>query len=410
LAPVWLDAPALRRLFAALGAPRLDVRAVGGSVRDALLGRDRPDSEIDLGTPEPPAAVIERLAAAGVRTIPTGLDHGTVTAVVDGRSFEITSLRRDTACDGRHAAVEFTADWHEDARRRDFTFNAMSLMPDGTLHDDHGGIADLRAGSVRFVGDPADRIREDYLRILRLFRFQAHVGRAPLDEATLAACRAHRDGLARLSAERVQSELAKLLSAADPAPAVAAMHACAVLERLLPVADGGERLARLIAAESAAARADAPWLRRLAALIAPGTATMVADRLKLSNADRAQLDRLAAAEPVVTPATPPPALRRALHDAGAEVIRDRALLAWAAQPDLDRPTPAPAWRVLLGVIDAWTPALLPVGGSDVLALGIPPGPRVGRLLAEMLDWWLAADRRPDRAALLAELARRAAVP
>src|SRR5579871_5681187 len=184
LHPVWLSAPELTRLFAALGAPAVDVRCVGGSVRDAVLGRDRVDSEIDIGTPEPPDRVIARLAEARIKAIPTGLDHGTVTAVVEGRAFEITSLRRDTACDGRHAAVEFTTDWHEDVRRRDFTMNAMSLGPGGALYDDHDGVADARAGRVRFVGDPDDRIQEDYLRILRLFRFTALYGRTPIDSPT----------------------------------------------------------------------------------------------------------------------------------------------------------------------------------------------------------------------------------
>ena len=259
--PVWRNDPKLARLFAALGAPTVDVRAVGGCVRDAVMERDRPDSEIDIGTPEPPDAVTKRLEDAGLRALPTGIAHGTVTALVEGRTFEITSLRRDTACDGRHAAVEFTTDWQEDARRRDFTFNAMSLTPKGVLHDDHDGVADARAGRVRFVGDPADRIQEDYLRILRLFRFAALYGRRPIDEATLAACRAHKSGLARLSAERVQTELAKLLAAVDPTAAVAQMRSVGVFAEILPLDDNEGMLRNLIAIEQGANAADRAWLR-----------------------------------------------------------------------------------------------------------------------------------------------------
>src|SRR4051812_43644908 len=188
-------------LFAALGAPDLDVRFVGGCVRNAIIGR--PIADFDIGTPEPPTVVLKRLARAGIRAIPTGIEHGTVTAVVGKQSYEITSLRRDTACDGRHAAVEFTTDWEEDARRRDFTINAMSLKPDGTLFDYHGGFEDARAGRVRFVGEPADRIQEDYLRILRLFRFFAWYGREEIDTATLNAVGMLKGGLTRLSAERI---------------------------------------------------------------------------------------------------------------------------------------------------------------------------------------------------------------
>ncbi len=402
LTPAWLQAPEVQRIFAALGAPEVDVRAVGGAVRDAVMGRDRVDSEIDIGTPEVPDEVIARLQSAKLKVVPTGLSHGTVTAVVNGRPFEITSLRSDTATDGRHAVVEFTEDWHEDARRRDFTFNAMSMDVDGTVHDDHGGVADAKAGRVRFVGNASDRIQEDYLRVLRLFRFQALYGRAPIDAETLAACGANVGGLAQLSAERVQAELAKMLGAPSPYESVAQMQATGVLRAVLPVRDDAQRLARLQGIERDAAIVDHGWLRRLAALIAPDDADPVADQLKLSNAERALLLRLSAPAPVILPEVPPAVLARALHELGAALVRDRALLAWAAQPNPS----AESWRQLLAAIAAWTPKPLPVGGADVLALGVTPGPRVGAELEEMLAWWLAQDRAPDRAAALAELKSR----
>lgn len=402
LTPAWLQAPEVRRIFDALGAPEVDVRAVGGAVRDTVMGRDRVDSEIDIATPEVPDEVIARLQSAKLKVVPTGLSHGTVTAVVNGRPFEITSLRRDTATDGRHAVVEFTEDWHEDARRRDFTFNAMSMDADGVVHDDHGGVEDAKAGRVRFVGNASDRIQEDYLRVLRLFRFQALYGRAPIDAETLAACGANVGGLAHLSAERVQAELAKMLGAPSPYESVAQMQATGVLRAVLPVRDDAQRFARLQQIERDAAIADHGWLRRLAALIAPDDADPVADHLKLSNADRALLLRLCAPAPILGPETPPAVRARALHELGAALVRDRALLAWAAQPNPS----AESWRALLAAIAGWTPKPLPVGGADVLALGVTPGPRVGAVLEEMLAWWLAQDRAPDRAAALAELKSR----
>ncbi len=402
LTPKWLAEPEVQRIFTALGAPEIDARAVGGAVRDAVMGRDRGDSEIDLATPEEPDEVIARLQNANLRVVPTGLSHGTVTAVVGKRTFEITSLRRDTATDGRHAVVEFTEDWHEDARRRDFTFNAMSMERDGTVHDDHGGMEDAKAGRVRFVGATADRIQEDYLRVLRLFRFQALYGRTPIDADILSACRAHAAGLARLSAERVQAELAKMLGAPSPYQAVAQMQEAGVLDRVLPVRDGGAQFARLEGVEHAAHVADAAWLRRLAALVDGADARAVADALKLSNADRAALVQLTM-DQSITPDLPPAALRRALYDLETAVVRNRALLAWTRAP---YPRGMERWQALLKTIADWVPTSLPLSGGDVLALGVAPGPRVGTLLEELLTWWLAREPAPDRAAALAELQSR----
>ncbi len=375
--PDPLNKPQTQRLLTVLGAPAVDVRFVGGSVRNAVL--DRPIADVDIGTPDIPTRVLERLEAAGVKAVPTGIDHGTITAIVDGTPFEITTLRRDTACDGRHAAVEFTTDWQEDARRRDFTMNAMSLRSDGTLFDDFNGVDDAKAGRVRFVGDAGDRIQEDYLRILRLFRFFAQYGRAPIDSATLDACRTHAAGMARLSAERVQQELSKLLAAADPLPAVNAMFAADVMRHVLPAARDSQTLASLLKIEPSTPAFPPHWIRRLAALVS------VADHLKLSNADRERLKRIGDQTPITTAKE----LHRALYRWGAPIVVDRLLLSNTT--------------AFLKEAAAWTDKTLPVGGADVLALGIAPGPRVGELLASVETWWIDADFKPARDEVLEHL-------
>lgn len=386
-----MTAPAVTRVLRALDAGNVDVRFVGGAVRNAVMGLAV--TEIDLATPDIPTRIMEKLAAAGLKVVPTGLDHGTVMAVADGEPFEITALRKDTACDGRHAAVEFTTDWREDARRRDFTFNAMSLRPDGLVFDDHGGWEDAKAGRVVFAGAPADRIQEDYLRILRLFRFFAWYGRVPLDAGTLQACRDHAGGLDRLSGERVQQELSKLLQAPSPFEAVALMADTGILARILPEARDIAPLKNLVALEK-----EADWLRRLAVLLPDDAAHAVADRLKLSNAARDRLVALTSASNVGE-RMDPQALRRALYHDGAALVTDRALLAWARSP---APDPGP-WRALLEEAAAWTPKTLPVGGADVLGFGAKPGPAVGRLLTAVEDWWIGAGFAPSRHETLAQL-------
>ncbi len=381
------------RLFQALGAPHRDVRFVGGIVRNRLLGE--PLGDVDIGTPDTPDVVMGRLKDAGFKAIPTGIAHGTVTAVDGGLTYEITTLRRDTACDGRHAAVEFTDDWAEDARRRDFTINAMSLAPDGTLFDYHGGLMDAQAGKVRFVGDPADRIQEDYLRILRLFRFQARYGRSDIDNATLEAVRAHAKGLALLSAERIARELEKLLAARNPAPVVGVMTTTGVLAEILPEARTGPALARLMAREHETPM-PADWLRRLAVLLPEDTGAAAA-RLRLSHADGARLALLGAHEPVLNAGTPHLDLARALYRLGQAAVIDRLLIAWAKDGD------DPAWKVQLARANAWTDKPFPIGGADVLALGFPRGPKVGELLRAVEEWWIVGGFSADRDALLAYL-------
>jgi poly(A) polymerase len=392
----WIQAPDTRAVIDALTRDGGQARFVGGCVRDALLGRDVQD--IDIATPDPPEAVMRRLERAGIRAIPTGIAHGTVTAVVDGRHFEITTLRRDVETDGRHARVAFTDDWQEDAARRDFTINALSADPDGTLHDPFGGIDDLLAGRVRFVGDPEARIREDVLRLLRFFRFHAWYGQGEPDAAALQACARLASLLPTLSGERVAAEMARLLLALDPASAVASMRDHDILQRILPELSEVERLRVLVLIEDGIGDRDA--IRRMAALLPREAvpALAVATRLRLSNADRDRLVAMAAPPLAVTPPLDERACRRALHRLGAPLFRDLVLLDWA-----DTAGDATRHRALLAGAESWTPVALPVKGQDLLDLGVPPGPEVGRLLAEIEQWWEEGDYRATRAACLARL-------
>ena len=407
----WMAAPETRSVVAALTAKGAEVRFVGGCVRDAILGRAVKD--IDIATHDPPEKVMALLAAAGIEAIPTGIAHGTVTAVVGRRHFEITTLREDVETYGRRAKVAFTDDWTADAARRDLTINAMFLAPDGTLHDPFGGLADLEAGRVRFVGDARMRIKEDVLRLLRFFRFYAHYGRPPPDADALAACRELAPLLPTLSGERVAGETLKLLAAPDPASTVELMIGHGVLAHALPDADGVARLRALVTVEAIGPGADA--LRRLAALIDPakgaGGASAAAERLRLSNAERERLVALVAPEIAVAADMPVKAVRRALYRVGAARFHDLALLAWAAEIAAAGPSPRPAddpgvrgdWRALIAAAEAWTPKAFPVKGRDALDLGVPAGPKVGALLAALEAWWIEEDFRPDRAACLRKL-------
>lgn len=383
--PGFLADPALRAVLAALP----EARVVGGAVRDALLGL--PVADVDLATARRPEEVIAALREAGLGMAPTGLAHGTVTAITGGRGFEVTTLRHDVATDGRHAVVAFTDDWQADAARRDFTLNALSMSPDGAVFDYWGGIADLRAGRVRFVGNPAARIAEDYLRILRFFRFLARYGREPPDAATLAAIRAAVPGLARLAPERVWKELAGLLAAPDPAPAVALMAELGVLTAALGSETAPARLAHLVAAG-----APADPLLRLAAL-AEGDLAALAARLRLSTAERARLVALRAG-PAPAPEAVDGDLRRMLAELDPRL--DIAVLigrVWLAD-DGD-----PRWAALRARLAAVPRPVFPLAGRDAVRLGVPPGPRVGVLLAAVRDWWLAGGCTADAAACRARL-------
>jgi poly(A) polymerase len=382
--PAFLAEPALVAVMAALP----EARVVGGAVRDVLAGRDV--GEIDLATPRTPEQVTEELRAAGIRVVPTGLEHGTITAVVNGRGFEVTTLRRDVATDGRHAVVAFTDDWRADAARRDFTINAMSLTGSGEVFDYFGGISDLGAGIVRFVGDPATRIAEDYLRILRYFRFFARFGGRPADPVALVAIRAAVPGIARLSVERVWNELARILSAPDPRAAIGLMAELGVLAAVVPEGADPVLLARLI-------MADAPIdpLLRLAALLTGDPAALAA-RLRLSAIDR---DRLAAlrADPVPRPDDDDAMLRRLLADEPRAVLIDRTWLAGGSAQESN------ALRTRLATMPL---PVFPLEGRDLLGLGEPEGPRVGALLRSVRQWWLEGGCVADKDACIAVLARR----
>lgn len=389
----WMSASGAREVVAALTVDGADVRFVGGCVRDAAADRDV--SDIDIATPEHPEQVLARLKAAAIKAIPTGLKHGTVTAVVDGQPFEITTLRHDVETDGRHAVVDFTDDWEADARRRDFTMNAMSLTPDGVLFDYAGGLADLEAGHVRFMGAAEDRIREDVLRLLRFYRFFAHYGRGDPDAQAIAACRALAPLLPGLSAERVRTELLKLLAAPDPAPVVEQMRGDGVLTQILPEAEPADRLAALAKLEI---KADP--VRRLATLLPLDRDILaeVAARLRLSNRDRDRLVAIAVAAPGFTPPGDDKARRATLYRLGHEVFED---LIWLDAAD-GRTDPANL-AAHLAAAETWRRPVLPVNGEDLIAAGLEKGPAVGEALKSLEEIWIESDFQAGKAVLLAAL-------
>lgn len=355
------------------------------------------------------------LERAGIRAIPTGIDHGTVTAVIpdDGGNthFEITTLRRDVQTDGRHAHVEFDADWNTDAARRDFTINALFCTPDGRIYDPFGGLADLGSGRIRFVGDAMKRVDEDALRILRYFRIYAHYGTPPPDIPALAACRAQAGKLTTLSGERVANELLRLLEADDPTPVLLLMHGERVLEHILPEAQDFGRLRVLTFLDTRGIlrpRIGLDRLRRLASLLPADAnfAATVAQRLKLSNAHAERLVAMAAPDELPDPSGGVVKARRLLYRIGADLMIDLVLLAWAGRRAVEarRGGNNDQWIELIDAALAWQPVHLPVGGGDVLARGIAPGPRVGEVLAEVERWWIEGDFKADRDEALMRLA------
>ncbi|MBV8119792.1 MAG: CCA tRNA nucleotidyltransferase [Alphaproteobacteria bacterium] len=404
--PPWMVEPSTRAVLDALAAGAVEARFVGGVVRNALLGlstggRAGTDIDIDLATPAPPKRVIELLEHRGIKVIPIGLDHGTVTAIPAAqpgepvRHFEITTLRRDVETYGRRARVAFDADWAADAARRDFTINAIYLSPEGVIDDPTGGLADLRARRVRFVGDPAIRIAEDVLRILRYYRFEARFGAGKGDPQARAACRAAAQLLLSLSAERVARELIRLLETADPRAALRMMADDGVLAVILPEARRLDRLQRMIEIEP-----EPDPLRRLAAVIAVDAAAVqvLSDRLRFANAWRVRLRGLVPPWPF-DPNGDDVTQRRALYRFGADRYRDLALLQTA-----EGVVSSGQLAGILALAGDWTPPMFPLTGRDVTALGISPGPRVGTLLDAVERWWEAADFAPDRTQCLTRLA------
>jgi poly(A) polymerase len=395
----WMLSAETRQVVDALAAEGAEARFVGGCVRDAVLGRAVKD--IDIATPLVPAEATRLLEAAGIKVVPTGIDHGTVTAVVAHRPYEITTLRRDVETYGRRARVAFTDDWQADAARRDFTMNALSCRPNGEIFDYFGGLKDLRQGRVRFVGAAEERIREDVLRLLRFYRFLAHYGRGTPDAAARKACRAMAGQLPGLSAERLRDETLKLLRAPAPHDVLVLMHNDRVLAAYLPQASEIERLARVVAIErrfGVRVRAGDP-IRRLAALLRdPARAGEVALRLRFSNKDRARLEAMRDDAEFAPPADER-AIRRDCYRHGPELLVDRALLYWAERGAPDNA----ALERILDAVEGWEPPALPVNGEDVLALGVPTGEAVGSALRQVEEWWIGEDFRPGRDETLARL-------
>jgi len=389
----WLNSPATTAVFDALeaaGGPDC-ARFVGGSVRNALVGR--PVDDFDVATRLKPEDAMAALKKAGLKVVPTGLAHGTVTAVSEKKPYEITTLRRDVETDGRRAVVAFTDDWAEDAARRDFRLNALYADRTGAIFDPTGqGVTDALAGRVVFVGDPRIRIEEDYLRILRFFRFFAWYGRSAPDAEGLAACAAHAEGLTRLSAERVSKELLKLLAAPDPRPAVHAMRDAGVLTRLFSA------VSDLASFDAISASSDDAVLR-LSALLPddPAAVSGIARGLRLPKAMELRLAE--AAEGPLDPATDARTLRALIYRLGAQAVRDRVQRGAAVRLGSDT-------TQALELIDTWPVPRLPVGGRDLTKLGLDPSPAHGRILKAFEAEWIAEDFPTDgHQARLTRLAR-----
>jgi poly(A) polymerase len=395
----WLRSGPAARVLALLNGDGAEARVVGGAVRNALLGI--PVSDIDIATTALPAEVIRRAKTAGVKSVPTGIEHGTVTLVVDAQPFEVTTLRQDIETFGRKAKVAFGTDWGRDAERRDFTINGLSVDADGAVHDYVGGLSDIAAKRVRFIGDPDLRIVEDYLRILRFFRIHAAYGVGEPDRAGYLACIRGCAGLANLSAERVRMEVRKLMIAQGAAVAVAAMADGGLL---LPIFGGVAYtgpFAAMISAERAL-RLEPSAIRRLGALAVAVTedARRLATRLRLTNNETKVLDsmghrwwRMAGMDEARA--------RRRLYRLGAERYRDRLMLAWSREGQEGREASSAAWRELATLPERWSAPKFPLKAADFVARGIDAGPALGHVLGLAEDAWLAADFPVDEPALKA---------
>ncbi len=395
--PPWMREPATLSVVEALRGGGRSARFVGGCVRDTLLGR--PVQDVDIATPEPPANVLKLLGDAGMKVIPTGLDHGTVTAVSDGHHFEITTLRADVETYGRHARVAFTDDWEADAWRRDFTVNALYADPDGTVYDPTGGLRDLDDRRIRFVGNPDQRIEEDALRLLRFFRFHALYGKGEPDAEALAACAAAAEKVGILSGERVSAELQRLLSAPDPVPVVTVMAETGVLDHVIENVGPVAPLAATVRVETQ--RREVDPLRRAAVLLLgkKPAAERLAARLRLSRAKSKRLVAIAGDGFAVDPGTDDLALRHLLFHYGHDRLADRIIVNWAMTAGAD----TAEWEALLARAAGLAVPRFPLRGADALDLGVPPGPIVGDILDEVAAWWEDGDFNADRAAALAHL-------
>jgi len=381
----WLRAPGLAKVFAAIAAAGGEARVAGGAVRNALMGL--PVSEIDLATTLPPEKVTAACQAHGLHVHPTGIAHGTVTVVADHRPYEVTTLRHDVETDGRRARVAFHDDWREDARRRDFTMNALYCDARGKIYDFTDGYGDILRKRIIFVGRPAARIAEDHLRILRFFRFHARFGRGAPDGDGLAACRRQAKNLGKLSAERIHQELLKLLAAPGAVATLRIMAREKILRRVIPHTEDWRVIARL----------PADPVLRLAVLAADPDG--LRQRLRLSNREAQRIAALVAAPPP-TPRLRPGERRAILYRLGAETWGDAVHLAWARSAAVGD---EPAWRRLLTLPRRWPIPVFPVTGHDLMARGVAAGPELGLKLRQLEDWWIAMDFKPGKMELLNRL-------
>jgi len=404
----WLKDESLQRLLAVLAGDGEAARVVGGAVRNTLLGQEV--SDIDIATTCLPELTLQRAIGAGFKAVPTGIDHGTITVMAHGRPFEVTTLRADIETDGRHAEVAYGRDWQVDANRRDFTMNALYVEADGTIIDLVGGLADVETRTLRFIGDPEQRIREDYLRILRFFRFFAWYGKGRPESEGLKACARLKDGLTRLSAERIWSELKKLLSAPDPSRALLWMRQAGVLTAVLPESEkwGIDAIHSLVKTEQ-----DLHWkvdpLLRLASMIPPqiGRITEMASRLKLSSSERTRLEAWAETA-MPQQDISESKFAKQLYRGDQQGMRDRlslALVSARAEAINDNAAMMRSGHLskLLKYLDSYERPTFPVSGSDLLAAGLEKGPEIGRVQRALEDDWIKSGFTLERDTLLAKI-------
>ncbi|EFM58259.1 polyA polymerase family protein [Brucella sp. BO2] len=406
----WLNAKPLQALFKALNRDGGEARVVGGAVRNTLLGTGV--SDVDLATTHLPEETVRLASEAGFKPVPTGMEHGTITVVVQGHPFEVTTLRRDIETNGRHAKVAFGTDWKADAERRDFTINALYVTADGTVIDQVGGLADIETRTLRFIGDAEQRIREDYLRILRFFRFFAWYGSGRPEAEGLRASARLKDGIAQLSAERIWSEMKKLLGAPDPSRALLWMRQAGVLNLVLPESEkwGIDAIHGLVRTQS-----DLGWqadpLLRLESLVPPDAVRMeeLGKRMKMSNAERARLEAWARAD-AVKPGLSEQALKKAIYRGSKQALLDRIRLAYAAARQEavgsdEAMIRAGGFARLLDAAEHYDAPVFPVTGGDLLARGIEKGPGLGETLRSLETLWIDSGFSLDRSALLDKLDR-----
>ena len=406
----WMNTSEVRKIMAALSKDG-EARFVGGCVRDALI--DKKITDIDIATTHKPEKTTELLEKTGTKVIPTGIEHGTVTAVINHKKFEITTLRRDVECYGRHAEVEFTDNWQEDAARRDFTMNALSMDMKGEIYDYFEGIDDLNAGKVKFIGDAEQRIKEDYLRILRLFRFHTYYGKGVIDDQQIKIVARNSEGLKSLSGERIQTEMLKILSAPDPFYVIKIMSEAGILGKVIPNSSNAfdlSLLSSLIDIEKAEKITTDPYVR-LACIILPNQQAnfvqIIADSWKLSNSSRSEIDVLLTEELVETSISEADK-KKLIRRIGKKHANLIAIISWTSEinnnPDESKQT-NDKFRNFLKFIEDWQIPEFPLRGSDIMALGIKEGKEIGKTLRKAEEYWENRDYKPTKDKLLSKVMR-----